>query len=199
VQGSLTIEQYTIKFVELPQFATYLVTTKDLKAMKFKRGLQPRIVNQVVGFEICNLMDLVSKASMIERTLKINAEYFNQKKRNAPQGSGIEDTLTTPTREDSTHPQEETTLLNSPICKEGANNALCGKPVCYRCGKLGNFSKDCRSPANNSTSYNRSKGQQNSAPARVNALTLANTGALNEVLTDKLLIASGKAIVLFFD
>jgi hypothetical protein len=129
VQGSLTIEQYTIKFVELPQFATYLVTTKDLKAMKFKRGLQPRIVNQVVGFEICNLMDLVSKASMIERTLKINAEYFNQKKRNAPQGSGIEDTLTTPTREDSTHPQEETTLLNSPICKEGADNALCVKIV----------------------------------------------------------------------
>lgn len=39
-------------------------------------------------------------------------------------GVGLRDTLTTPTREDSTHPQEETTLLNSPICREGADKIV---------------------------------------------------------------------------
>jgi hypothetical protein len=87
VQGSLTVEQYAAKFIELSRFAPYLVSTEDLKARKFERGLQSRIMNQVVGFEISNLSDLISKASVIERTFKINAESFNQKKRTAPQGS----------------------------------------------------------------------------------------------------------------
>jgi hypothetical protein len=81
------VEQYAAKFIELSRFAPYLVPTEDLKAKRFERGLQLRIMNQVVGFEIGNLIDLVSKAIVIEPTLKINAKYFNQKKRSAPQGS----------------------------------------------------------------------------------------------------------------
>jgi hypothetical protein len=65
------------------------VPTEDLKVKKFERGLQPRIMNQVVGFEIGNLMDLASKAEVIERTLKINAEYFNQKKRKSVWGTPL--------------------------------------------------------------------------------------------------------------
>jgi hypothetical protein len=61
-----------------------LVATKELKARKFKKGLQPKIMNQAVGFKIGNLMELVSKTSVIEQTLKANVEYFNQRKRNAP-------------------------------------------------------------------------------------------------------------------
>jgi hypothetical protein len=79
------VEQYAARFIELSLFAQYLVPTEDLKVRKFQRGLQPRIMNRVVGFEIGNLSDLVNKASVIEQTLKINAEDFNQKKRNAPQ------------------------------------------------------------------------------------------------------------------
>jgi len=73
VQGLLAVKQYTAKFIELSRFAPYLVPTKDLKARNFDRGLQPRIMNQVVSFEIGNLTGLVSKAAVIQRTLKINA------------------------------------------------------------------------------------------------------------------------------
>jgi hypothetical protein len=52
VQGALTVEQYAARFIELSRFAPYLVPKKDLKARKFERGLQPKIMNQVVGFEI---------------------------------------------------------------------------------------------------------------------------------------------------
>jgi hypothetical protein len=92
----LTVEQYAAKFIELSRFAPYLISTEDLKARKFERGLQPRIMNQVVGFEISNLSDLISKASVIERTFKINAEYFNQRKRhpsNLSNKEGVDNAL----------------------------------------------------------------------------------------------------------
>jgi len=65
VQGSSTVEQYAARFIELSRFAPYLVPTEDLKARKFERGLQPRIMNQVVAFEIGNLTELVNKADNI--------------------------------------------------------------------------------------------------------------------------------------
>jgi hypothetical protein len=68
VQGSLTVEEYAAKFIELSWFAPYLVSTEELKARKFERGLQPRIMNHIVGFEIGILTDLVNKATIIERT-----------------------------------------------------------------------------------------------------------------------------------
>jgi hypothetical protein len=87
VQGSSTVEQYAARFIELSLFAPYLVPTEDLKARKFERRLQPRIMNQVVAFEIGNLTDLVNKAVVVERTLNINAEHFDHRKRSAPQES----------------------------------------------------------------------------------------------------------------
>jgi hypothetical protein len=87
VQGSMTVEQYASKFIELSRFSPYLVFIEELKARKFECGLNPRVMNQIVGFEIGNFIDLINKASVIERTQKTNAKYFNQKKRNAPQGN----------------------------------------------------------------------------------------------------------------
>ena len=66
------MEEYAAKFIELSRFAPYLVSTEELNARKFKRGLQPRIMNQIVGFEIGILADLINKAAVIERTQKIN-------------------------------------------------------------------------------------------------------------------------------
>jgi hypothetical protein len=86
----MTVEEYAAKFIELSRFTPYLVSTEELKARKFERGLQPRIMNQIVGFEIGILTDLINKAAVIERTQKINSEYFNQKKRTAPQSNRSE-------------------------------------------------------------------------------------------------------------
>jgi hypothetical protein len=87
VQGSSTVEQYAARFIELSRFAPYLVPMEDLKARKFERGLQPRIINKVVAFKIGNLTNLVNKGVVVERTLNINAERFNHRKMSAPQGS----------------------------------------------------------------------------------------------------------------
>jgi hypothetical protein len=81
VQGSMTVEEYVAKFIELSQFAPYLVSTEELKARKLERGLQPRIMNQIVGFEIGILTNLINKAAVIEQTQKINSEYFKSKEK----------------------------------------------------------------------------------------------------------------------
>ncbi|XP_059455138.1 uncharacterized protein LOC132185376 [Corylus avellana] len=39
IQGSMTVEQYAAKFIELSRFAPYLVSTEELTARKFERGL----------------------------------------------------------------------------------------------------------------------------------------------------------------
>ena len=75
VQGSMTVKQYAAKFIELSRFASYLVSTGELEARKFKRGLQPRVMNLVVGFQINNLLDLFNKVAIIEQTQNANSRY----------------------------------------------------------------------------------------------------------------------------
>ena len=64
----MTVEEYVAKFIELSRFTPYLVSIEELKARKFERGLQPRIMNQIVGFEIGILTYLINKVAIIERT-----------------------------------------------------------------------------------------------------------------------------------
>jgi hypothetical protein len=44
-------------------------------------------MNPIVGFKIGKLTYLIRKVAVIERTQKINLEYFNQRKRIALQGN----------------------------------------------------------------------------------------------------------------
>jgi hypothetical protein len=77
----MSVEQYAAKFIELSRFAPYLITTEELKAKKFEKGLHLQILDRVAGFELNNLADLISKASVGERTWKTNVEFYNQQKK----------------------------------------------------------------------------------------------------------------------
>ncbi|XP_057972832.1 uncharacterized protein LOC131160983 [Malania oleifera] len=48
-QGSMTIQQYATKFVELSRFTSHMVLDEPLKAQIFKRGLRQGIRAQVVA------------------------------------------------------------------------------------------------------------------------------------------------------
>jgi hypothetical protein len=210
VQGPSTVEQYAAKFIELSRFAPYLVPTEDLKARKFERGLQPRIMNQVVGFEIDNLMDMVNKVAVIKRTLKTNAEHFNQKKRSAPQWSRFWGYPHNPNKRRFNPTAGRNIAPQQPNQQGGGGQCptcqTCGKmhfgryrvgQVCYKCGGPRHFARECRTPVNNLTNQNRPGGQRNTAPARVYALTPGDIAVSNEVVTGTLLIASCQATILF--
>jgi hypothetical protein len=189
------VEQYAARFIELSRFAPYLVPKEELKARKFERGLQPRIMNQVAGFEIGNLTDLVNKAVVIEGPQ--GGRYggpshdHNKKRFN-------------PTTGRSTAPQQPHHQGGGgqcPTCQ------TCGKmyygrcrleqPGCYWCGGPGHLAKDCRAPANNPTNQNHPGEQQNTGPACVYSLTPGDAAESNEVVTGTLLISTGQATVIF--
>ncbi|XP_062158745.1 uncharacterized protein LOC133866223 [Alnus glutinosa] len=156
-------------------------------------------------------MDLVSKASMIERTLKINAEDFNQKKRNASQGNHYGEQPPHVNKRRFNHPPERNHAPQQfdnqggggqrPLCQKcgrtHGENCLFGQSVCFRCGKPGHLPKDCRTPANNQAGQSLLEGQRNTAPTRVYTLTSGDANASNEVVTCTLSNSYGRALVLF--
>ncbi|XP_057976531.1 uncharacterized protein LOC131163769 [Malania oleifera] len=49
-QGSMTVQQYATRFVELFWFTSYMVPDEDRKAGKFEEGLRQNLYEEVVGF-----------------------------------------------------------------------------------------------------------------------------------------------------
>jgi hypothetical protein len=72
-QGNIVVTQYTGRFNELARFAPYLVVNEENRVRKFEQGLNPRIHDRVVCFEIQDFVELVNKASLVEESVKRNA------------------------------------------------------------------------------------------------------------------------------
>jgi hypothetical protein len=168
-------------------------------------------MNQVVPFEIGNLTDLVNKTAVVERTLNINVERFNHRKRSAPQGSRYggnshdhnKRRFNPTVGRNTTHqqPHHQGGGGQRSMCqncrKMHSGRCRLGQPGCYRCGGPGHLAKDCRAPTNNPTNQNRPGEQWNTGPTHVYALTPGDAATSNEVVTGTLLISSRQATVLF--
>ena len=63
-QGNMTVTQYAGCFNELARFALYMVADEGNRVRKFEQGLNSRIHDCVVCFEIRDFMELVNKASL---------------------------------------------------------------------------------------------------------------------------------------
>jgi hypothetical protein len=48
VQGDMTVEQYSSRFIELVRFAANLIPDKESKVECFENGLNPRIKERVI-------------------------------------------------------------------------------------------------------------------------------------------------------
>ena len=66
-QGNMTVTQYPGRFNELVCFADEVN-----RVSKFEQGLNPRIHDHVVCFEIRDFVELVNKASLAEESVKRN-------------------------------------------------------------------------------------------------------------------------------
>jgi hypothetical protein len=81
VQGDMTVEQYSARFMELARFAANLIPDEETKAERFENGLNPRIRERVICLEIKEYARLVEVASLAERGIRESAAAYELKKR----------------------------------------------------------------------------------------------------------------------
>jgi hypothetical protein len=80
VQGDMTVEQYSAKFIELSRFTTNLIPDEESKAEQFKNGLNPHIKEIVICLEIKDYA-LVEVASLAERGICETTAAYNLKRK----------------------------------------------------------------------------------------------------------------------
>ena len=66
-QGTMTVLEYVVKFIELARFADDYVVTYMAKVTKFEDGLKLSIRGKIVGFLLQDLNSIVKTAMTIER------------------------------------------------------------------------------------------------------------------------------------
>ncbi|KAF5458598.1 hypothetical protein F2P56_022619 [Juglans regia] len=84
IQGAMTVHQYAARFIELSHFVAYLIPDEEKKARMFEQGLNEKIYERIVGFQIRNFSELVNKATVFEQSLQKSATLLEQRKRTAP-------------------------------------------------------------------------------------------------------------------
>jgi hypothetical protein len=204
-QGNMTVAQYAGRFNELARFAPYMVADEENRVRKFEQGLNPRIHNRVVCFEIRNFVDLVNKASIVEESVKKNAmAIVESRKRVAPPlnqnqvgwkrrlNGGIQGVKPFGNTSSSANgtPCPKCQRPHYGPCRVGTN-------ICYRCRQAGHFARDCPKQKGGVAPLQIGNNRKPPTQARVYALTPSEAETENGVVTGTLTLFSGKAIILF--
>ncbi|XP_041016164.1 uncharacterized protein LOC121258687 [Juglans microcarpa x Juglans regia] len=190
----MTMECYTVTFVELSLFTSYLVPDEEKKCEKFERGLQSRVRSRLIPLRILNFTDLVTRATLIEEDMRANAELFNQSKRQQP--------LLEPNRNKKPAPnyrsQSPQSIPMNPVCqncgKRHQGSCLVGQNVCFKCGQPNHMARDY---PRNAPPLATKSGQRPTAQARVFALTPGDAETSNELVTGTLLLFYRHATALY--
>jgi hypothetical protein len=204
-QGNMTVAQYAGRFNELARFAPYMVADEENRVRKFEQGLNPRIHDRVVCFEIQNFVDLVNKASIAEESVKKNAmAVVESRKRVAPPLNrnqvgwkrrpnggiqGVKSFGNTPNSANGT-PCPKCQRLHYGPCRVGTN-------ICYRYGQAGHFARDCPKQKGGAAPSQIGNNRKPPTQARVYALTPSEAETETGVVTGTLPLFSGKAVILF--
>lgn len=80
-QGSLTVEQYAVKFLALGRFSPHLISTERMQVQKFQGRLQPKIRSQVACHRIETYQELVNLAAIAKAKQRSLAIQINSKQK----------------------------------------------------------------------------------------------------------------------
>ena len=83
VQGSMTVEQYATKFIELPRFGPHLILTEAKKSSRFQKGLNERFRHHLIASGVDNYVESVKRVMRLEEDFKNDV-----RKENPPRNTG---------------------------------------------------------------------------------------------------------------
>ncbi|XP_062164975.1 uncharacterized protein LOC133871563 [Alnus glutinosa] len=149
VQGTMTVEQYSAKFIELSRFGLNIIPDEETKSERFENGLNPRIKERVMCHEIRNFVKLVDIATIAERGMRESSAAYELKRRAASQ---VSYPFKRPALSTASRPAEKrnfppTTGNQVPLCqrcgKVHAGECKASEPNCFKCGQRGHFRRNC--------------------------------------------------------
>ncbi|KAF5464159.1 hypothetical protein F2P56_014256 [Juglans regia] len=141
-QGTMTIDQYATKFMELFCFASYLITDEEKKAENFEHGLNRRIRERVCTLRIRSFTELVTRVTIVEEDIQEIFDYNNQRKRQQQQQLQPASHQDKRPFQDNGQQPRQGEIGWLPMCekcsKRHARKCLMGTGTCSKCGKEGN-------------------------------------------------------------
>ncbi|KAG8363734.1 hypothetical protein BUALT_Bualt19G0053100 [Buddleja alternifolia] len=86
VQGNNTVGEYEAKFTELSRFASQVISSENLKARKFERGLRYELRKQVTILRLLTFTEVLDRAFIAEKEAEEGRKFREQWKRSASGG-----------------------------------------------------------------------------------------------------------------
>ncbi|XP_023906356.1 uncharacterized protein LOC112018082 [Quercus suber] len=166
VQGSMTIEQYAAKFIELSHFGPHLILTEAKKASRFQKGFNEKLQHHLIASGVDNYAESVKRAMRLEEDFKNNVRKENPPRNTGQTGfrqgnsQGHWKKKGSFGRFGSNSSSNKPKNKNPPQNAQGRSSSACptcgrfhgDKPcffegkACYNCGKLGDLARSCTSP-----------------------------------------------------
>ena len=88
VQGSMTMEEYAAKFIELSRFVPHLIPDEHKKVMKFQKGLNDKIRPHILVAGVNTFAETMKRAMRLEEDFKCNHGSNESGKKQWSFGSG---------------------------------------------------------------------------------------------------------------